>query len=309
MKLTKKQIWQIVGACVLCAVLVFGLIVGMYFSLDSLNKLTDTPTASVEESSPIVIECENTSPILLSAVSIVDSSATGTSVATQIITATVEPASASGLNYNWSVAWKNPNSTWANGKKVTDYVIVAPYPGNALKSTVTCNQAFGEQVIVTIACADFDISASATVDYTKRLTNYSIGFRDQSGNSVITFDDTLTGEDYARSQTNVVWGTDSLDASRLDDLYVFKNLTYGVGTIADDNAYVTITFADGVEHRLSSVVFDPQSVDSDFGYSGKICNTPVTIAFYYMDQKVADWQFALTEKPTSLSLDETSLVF
>lgn len=306
MKLSKKQIWQIVGACVLCAILVFGLIIGMYFSLDSMNKLTNNPTASVEEGSPLAIDCESTSDIMLTS-SVATTASDGTT--SQVLIATVEPSTVTGLTYNWTVAWKDENSAWATGKKVTDYVLVAPSPESNLKAFVTCLQAFGEQVIVTISCANFDVSASATVDYVKRLNGYSVGLSYQDGNTVITFDDTLTGEAYARSQSDVVWGTDSLETSRLDDLYSFTNLSYTAGTITGDS-YLTITFADGVEHRISgSLVFDPQSVDVDYGYTGKICSTSTVIALYYNNEKVADWQFSISEIPTSLSLDKTSLVF
>lgn len=43
---------------------------------------------------------------------------------TYTVTATITPADATYKDVEFSVAWKNPNSTWASGKKVSDYVTI-----------------------------------------------------------------------------------------------------------------------------------------------------------------------------------------
>lgn len=93
----------------------------------------------------------------------------------QQLTATVTPADATNKEVDWSVAWKNASSTWATGKTVTDYVTIAATSDGALTANLSCLQAFGEQVIVTVAVRDSTgIYATATVDYTQRVLSYEL---------------------------------------------------------------------------------------------------------------------------------------
>ena len=100
-----------------------------------------------------------------------------------LVTATVTPATAANyVEMNWSVAWKNPASEWSSGKTVTDYVTVTQ-AGN-LTATVTCLQAFGEQVVVTATASQGKSSKSAglTCDYMKRFESIGISaFFDEEG--------------------------------------------------------------------------------------------------------------------------------
>lgn len=83
------------------------------------------------------------------------------------LTATITPADANLQTVTWAVAWKNASSTWATGKTATDYVTVTP---NGLKATVTCLQAFGEQVVVTVTSVDnSSATASCNVDYVEKV--------------------------------------------------------------------------------------------------------------------------------------------
>lgn len=78
---------------------------------------------------------------------------------------------------DWSIAWKNPSSTWATGKVVTDYVTVTPTSDGALTATVKNIiksgipaelMSFNEQIIVTAASrVRPELKATATVDCLK----------------------------------------------------------------------------------------------------------------------------------------------
>lgn len=82
------------------------------------------------------------------------------------ITATITPSNADDKTVDWSVAWKDSNSTWAKGKTVTSYVTVTPTSDGALTASVSCLAAFGEQIIVTVVPrGNTDISATCTLDY------------------------------------------------------------------------------------------------------------------------------------------------
>jgi hypothetical protein len=98
------------------------------------------------------------------------------------LTATVTPDTATYKAVTWAIAWKDASSTWANGKTVTDYVTITPTAEGALTANLACSKAFGEQVIVTVACQD-DTSktATATVDYRKRLEGVTTKLTNTSG--------------------------------------------------------------------------------------------------------------------------------
>lgn len=87
------------------------------------------------------------------------------------ITATITPSNADDKTVDWSVAWKDANSSWAKGKTVTNYVTVTPTSDGALTASVSCLAAFGEQIIVTVVPrANTDISATCTLDYRQIIT-------------------------------------------------------------------------------------------------------------------------------------------
>lgn len=87
------------------------------------------------------------------------------------ITATITPSNADDKTVDWSVAWKDANSSWAKAKTVTNYVTVTPTSDGALTASVSCLAAFGEQIIVTVVPrGNTDISATCTLDYRQTIT-------------------------------------------------------------------------------------------------------------------------------------------
>lgn len=95
---------------------------------------------------------------------------TSGSVESYTLTATVSPTDATYQAVDWLISWKDASSSWATGKPVTDYCIVTPKSDGALTATLTCYEAFAEQINVTVVSRD-DSSKTATckVDYRKRL--------------------------------------------------------------------------------------------------------------------------------------------
>ena len=64
-------------------------------------------------------------------------------------------------------AFKNPSSTWATGKNVSDYVTTTPN-GNQL--TVQCLKAFGEQIIIKCSSSfNPNVSKDLKVDYKEKI--------------------------------------------------------------------------------------------------------------------------------------------
>lgn len=107
--------------------------------------------------------------------------------------ATIKPDNTSNQSVEWSAAWKNASSSWVNGKSVSDYVTVTPTSSGALTATVTCKEAFGEQVIITATTKDgTNLSAQCVCDYVKRVTKTNLIVPKSSVSDDLGFD-TSTG--------------------------------------------------------------------------------------------------------------------
>ena len=103
------------------------------------------------------------------------------------VTATVYPEDAANKLLDWTVSFKNASSTWASGKKVTDYVTVTPSSDGAMTTVVQNIAAFGEQVVVKVTSRDNTAAyATLNVEYLQRTTGYTL---------------TLDGKTYATTGT------------------------------------------------------------------------------------------------------------
>ena len=107
--------------------------------------------------------------------------------------ATVTPLEAENKLLDWNIAWSNTESEWAQGKEVTDYVTVEPVTAGGMTATVSCYQAFGEQIIITVKSqADASKYATCTVDYAQKVLSASLNFGDipiqLGGETAITYE-------------------------------------------------------------------------------------------------------------------------
>ena len=152
------------------------------------------------------------------------------------LTATITPANATNKAVDWTIAFVNPASAWANGKTVTDYVTVTPTADGALTANVECLQAFGEQVRVTVTSRDnTNATANAVVDYTEKLSAVKATF----GSTVLSNGMTKSFNLSASGQAAEAWKFD---------------YTTSAHTIADEyTTTVKISFADGVSAVESAV--------------------------------------------------------
>ena len=164
------------------------------------------------------------------------------------LTATITPENATNKAVDWTIAWNGGrgqggggssglrSSEWADGKTVTDYVTVTPTSDGALTANVECLQAFGAQVKITVTSRDnTSVKASATVDYTEKLSSVKATF----GSTVLTDGMTKSFDLDASGQPAEVWKFD---------------YTTSAHTIADEyTTTVKISFADGVSAVESAV--------------------------------------------------------
>lgn len=208
--MSKKQ--KNTGVKALCSVLIILLIATIGIAIPSKgftdwskfkkNPQVEQPVKPGEEQKPgtddVVIEQIEASGILLSA-AIASADETGV---TQRFTATITPSDAINQQVNWSVAFKNAGSEWANGKNISDYVTVTPTSDGSLYADVTCKAAFGEQIILTVTSRDnAEAKATATVDYRKKVIACEIKLNG-SDSDVVDF--SLAGTSYNITATPVM---------------------------------------------------------------------------------------------------------
>lgn len=128
------------------------------------------------------------------------------------ITAEIQPETALQM-ITYTAHFANPSSEWANGKDINDYITITQ---SDMQLTVSCQQAFGEQIVIDIECAyDNSISSSVYCDYVAAL--YSAEIADSS----------TTNSGYCLAGC-----TDT----------VFYDLTFGVGSIIADLAISDVNF-------------------------------------------------------------------
>ena len=92
------------------------------------------------------------------------------------VTATLTPVDTTENLLSWNLAFKNPSSTWATGKKVYDYISVTP-DSSSLNCSLKLKSAFAEQIVLTVSVVGHeDIKGSCTMDYEKKLLTHSLSF-------------------------------------------------------------------------------------------------------------------------------------
>lgn len=207
--MSKKQ--KNIGVKALCSVLIVLLLATIGIAIPSKGftdwskfkknpqvEQPDKPGEQKPGGDDVVIEQIEASGILLSA-AIASADESGV---TQRFTATITPADATNQKVNWSVAFKNAGSEWANGKNISDYVTVTPTSDGSLYADVTCKAAFGEQIILTVTSRDnAEAKATATVDYRKKVIACEIKLNG-SDSDVVDF--SLAGTSYNITATPVM---------------------------------------------------------------------------------------------------------
>lgn len=188
-KKNDKIKWAFTG---IAFVLVFVILAGMCLQLFGKGKVKpsewfkkeetkQTETVPEDNGGAIVNESQNNGISLMSAKLLTSEYAVNgiseQAESAYTITATITPATATDKSISWSIAWANASSSFANGKNVTDYVTITPTADGSSTANISCLQAFGEQVLITAtARANSDISATATVDYVKRVSSFDVAF-------------------------------------------------------------------------------------------------------------------------------------
>ena len=83
----------------------------------------------------------------------------------QTLVASITPSTATNQEVDWTVSWLAPNSTFASGKNVTDYVTVEPESDGSTTATITCYQAFEGEILVTVTTREGGFQADCIVTF------------------------------------------------------------------------------------------------------------------------------------------------
>lgn len=231
-KKIKDLMAQIKNLRIACSILIVILLIGAIvlsvgFGVygkntdDWFKKQEQQAEQELPEDQPMVVECESTSTLMLSSGAAVTAADGSTS---QTLTATVvtEQDELTNRNLTWSVAFNNASSAWATGKTVTDYVTITPSE-DTFSCEVTCAQAFGEQIIVSVkANSNSAAKASATVDYIKRIKSISYTVNTSNNGKIYIVNDSTS------TYSNSLLYTVTYDTGTINGEVKMKNIKLGM---------------------------------------------------------------------------------
>lgn len=162
------------------------------FGKDAATESTDSETTTETAATTNAVKNDN---LLKKELSIND----GTTVLKSVsVKALLTPTDAEFDSVEWTVAWKDLNSTWATGKTVTDYVTVTK--GENLNATITCKLAFSEPVILKVKVTKAEISVADTCvcQFYKALTGLNLAFTNDMTDNVLA-----AGDNFEYTATDV----------------------------------------------------------------------------------------------------------
>lgn len=191
------------------------------------------------------------------------------------ITATITPADITNQGIDWSIAWANPNSAWASGKEVTDYVTVEPTASSAKTATVSCLHPFATQIVITATSQDNpNAKATCTVDYAQKVMGVDLYFGNVpinlGGDTFVKYELSASatgpgGEIYADIQTNDVYTIE-------EDFSSFVDMTY-LGT-GSESVYFSLKTGHptGMDFMNRDTITNWYGEEVYFDYNHDICN-------------------------------------
>lgn len=170
------------------------------------------------------------------------------------IVATITPNDAANKAVDWTVTFVNATSAWANGKTATDYITAEPTTDGALTAAITCKEAFGEQIKITVTSRDNpDASASCTVDYKQQFEGYLFS-ASQTGKTPTLNNSTKKGKIYA----------DFNNAEQLKITYSYKKSSVYTVALSDSEIAAPATVDVVIENAaLKTAMNDAESGSGD----------------------------------------------
>lgn len=188
------------------------------------------------------------------------------------VIASVYPETFENEGVEWSLAFKDPSSSWATGKTINQYVSSTT---SLLSINLKLVKAFGEQIVLSCTSkADSKLKASCTLDYEKRLLNNTFTFNGNDGsttqyidnNKVLSIVSNKTFSEYSKDKTfsDVYIFGDTYSAGKFNDVTTYSNWEYGdweEDTMCNVNLFhfnvmnefFTTNFKDGFTYTLATL--------------------------------------------------------
>ena len=169
------------------------------------------------------------------------------------LTATLSPEAATNKSVDWSVAWTDATSEWADGKDVTEYISLSP---SGLTCTVTCLRAFGEQATLKCSWAeDEDINAVCTLEYAERIVSLEYEHNE------IAYSFTSSGSSYEYAG----------ESGEYDAFGYGIEPVYGDGTLTDTFSYgYFVSFSSELVEAMREQGFETYEPDMAYNIEKKM---------------------------------------
>ena len=169
------------------------------------------------------------------------------------VKATLSPEVATNKSVDWSVAWTDATSEWADGKDVTEYISLSP---SGLTCTVTCLQAFGEQATLKCSWAENeDINAVCMLEYAERIVSLDYEHNE------IAYTFTSSGSSYEYAG----------ESGEYDAFGYGIEPVYGDGTLADTFSYgYFVSFSSELVEAMREQGFETYEPDMAYNIEKKM---------------------------------------
>lgn len=167
---------------------------------------------------------------------------------TYTVTAKVLPEDATFKTVKFTATWKNAASSWALGKAVNDYVEITT---SNYSATVTCNEAFGEQIILTAIADNYvAVSASCTLDYLKAVTKFTVTKADEK---IVVRNAPYGGGNYF-TISDIEYGVGTVQGELSKNNFTVE-LDYGpYATMKDSNEFTTACDSNEFKNKTLKVL-------------------------------------------------------
>lgn len=213
------------------------------------------------------------------------------------VTATVLPTYATNRNLDWSLEWTNPNSDWANGKNVNDYVVLSAV-GNNVQNVKVANR-FAEQVKLTVRSQDnAEFSASCYIDIYRDITDIRLLLCDIQNNVLQTFnffvlEDTTTDYKIPENVSVMVAENSIKSGSRLRKFNTEIDFCIGTKDRRDDYTNSSVKIEGGLYRTAWCLNFD--GMDLVDGYD--LLSVGVSDAYdnYDCTNLIGGYQFSIID--------------
>ena len=170
----KKRITTLVVSMLTLAALSLSMVGCSTPSTSDTTNEVQTPQESILAGGMQVGEMENHGVKLMSAkiepTAYADYGIMPTAETAFTLSASISPEDAANHGVDWELSFDNPDSAWASGKDVNEYVSMSP-SSDTKSNTISCLQPFGNAIIVTAKSQDNpDISAICRLEYSQKVT-------------------------------------------------------------------------------------------------------------------------------------------